>query len=426
MDLTPLLRAKATATTLLAGRFGIEREGQRIIPAGRLALTAFPTELYDELGIGRDFAETQLELVTPITTSPTALMASLMNLHQTTQRALTPDELIWPLSMPPALPVLSADIPIAQLADARAVAYRQHLAQRYGRRRQMLCGVHFNYEFSPRLMDRLFQQQTGYATLSAFKTAMYLKMARNYLRYRWFVTYLFGATPISESHFFDPHAGPKGPVRSIRNSHYGYHNQATIKVSYASFDHYWGDLQALVDQGKLSGMQEFYGAVRLRGGQRITDVKRTGVQYLEIRHLDLNPMAVTGIRLSQVQFLQLFLITMLILDEPQAADDWVAVGDQRNQQTALTAPLAPMLFSTEGHWLMQMLQAVVQQFKLPGYEPLLTHLAEQLRTPSQTVAGQWWQLIQGQNQQTVATTFAKRAQKQILNSAKINQKFINS
>ncbi|AVK60772.1 hypothetical protein C5Z25_02965 [Lactobacillus sp. CBA3605] len=426
MNFKPLLRAKATAATLLAGRFGVEREGQRITPAGQLAMTAFPTKLQTELGIGRDFAESQLELVTPITTSPTALMASLMQLHQTTQCVLAPDELIWPLSMPPALPRLTQNIPIAQLADFQAVAYRQHLAQVYGRRRQMLCGVHFNYEFSPFLMNQLFQQQTDYATLSAFKTAMYLKMARNYLRYRWFVTYLFGATPISETHFFDPQTGPKEPVRSIRNSHYGYHNHPSVKVSYASFNHYWDDLQALVDQGKLSGMQEFYGAVRLRGGQQVADVKRTGVQYLEIRHLDLNPLTVTGISLAQVQFLQLFLITMLILDEPKTADDWVAVGDQRNQQTALTAPLAPMHFSTEGHWLMQTLQAVVQQFKLPGYEPLLRRLAGQLRTPSQTVAGQWWQLIQGQNQQTIATAFAKRAQKQTLNSAKINQKFINS
>lgn len=85
-----------------------------------------------------------------------------------------------------------------------------------------------------------------------FKTRLYMKIARNFLRYRWLLTYLFGASPLSENRYFDSEDRPKEPVRSIRTSHYGYVNKPDVQVSYETLTRYSEDLAENVSQGRLS------------------------------------------------------------------------------------------------------------------------------------------------------------------------------
>nr|WP_254669966.1 hypothetical protein [Latilactobacillus curvatus] len=140
MENTALINAQVV-------QIGLEREGQRVTVTGHLADTALSPTLISELsGLQRDFAETQLELVTQPQASAVAALHALTMLTQQVRQRLLP-ELIWPLSMPPTLPREDRDIPIAKL-DAVAVAYRQGLAHRYGRRRQMLSGVHCKCKLS--------------------------------------------------------------------------------------------------------------------------------------------------------------------------------------------------------------------------------------------------------------------------------------
>ncbi len=180
-------------------------------------------------------AETQLELVTQPQASAVAALHALTMLTQQVRQGLLP-ELIWPLSMPPTLPREDRDIPIAKL-DAAAVAYRQGLAHRYGRRRQMLSGVHCNVSLAASLMMGLYQAQTDSRDFTTFQNRCYLHIAQNYLHYRWLLTYLYGCSPRCW-----PQSGltpPALPVRSLRNSSSGYTNRPGVTVSYASLNDYF-------------------------------------------------------------------------------------------------------------------------------------------------------------------------------------------
>ena len=57
-----------TPESILTAGFGVEREGLRVTPQGRLALTPHPPIFGDKLKnpyITTDFSESQIELVTP-------------------------------------------------------------------------------------------------------------------------------------------------------------------------------------------------------------------------------------------------------------------------------------------------------------------------------------------------------------------------
>ncbi|WP_054737424.1 hypothetical protein [Secundilactobacillus similis] len=305
MDFQSALRAQATTPVLQHFRLGIEREAQRITPNGELAHTDHPHSLGDRSYhpfIQTDFAESQLELITPVATSVSELFDWLSLIHHVTYQNLTADERLWPLSMPPMLPDNETDITIAKLADPADVAYREGLAQRYGRRKQMVSGIHFNFEFAPELVTALFDAQTETADLTTFKTNLYFKVTRNYLRYRWLITYLFGATPTSEPGYFTDDERPQEPVRSIRNSHFGYTNHADVRVSYQDLPHYLNDLTDLVANGQLSKEKEFYAPVRFRGGHQVSDLHQNGVRYIELRNLDINPFAPYGVSLTKSLF----------------------------------------------------------------------------------------------------------------------------
>ena len=103
--------------------------------------------------------------------------------------------MLWPLSMPPQLPEKEEDIVIAKLESVENVRYRQSLSQSYGRRKQMVSGIHFNFEFGDELIQALFHLQSEIKDYRQFQAEIYLKVTRNYLHYRWFVTYFYGASP---------------------------------------------------------------------------------------------------------------------------------------------------------------------------------------------------------------------------------------
>ena len=109
--------------------------------------------------------------------------------------------MLWPLSMPPGLPEKEENIVIAKLKSVEDVRYRQYLSDSYGRRKQMLCGVHFNFEFGDEFIQALFNAQSEIKDYRHFKTEIYLKATRNYLHYRWLFTYFYGASPSSEKNF---------------------------------------------------------------------------------------------------------------------------------------------------------------------------------------------------------------------------------
>ncbi|HAQ8653281.1 TPA: bifunctional glutamate--cysteine ligase GshA/glutathione synthetase GshB [Enterococcus faecium] len=396
-------------------RFGIEREGQRVDLAGNLAKTDHPAIFGDRSYhpyIQTDFSETQTEMITPVTDSIPELFQYLAAVYDVTARSIPKEEMIWPLSMPPALPEKDEEIIIAKLKNFEDVLYRRYLAKKYGKRKQMVSGIHFNFEFGDELLRTLFSHQEEFQDFSEFKTELYLKTARNFMRYRWMITYLFGASPMSEKNYFLDESHPQEPVRSIRNSVLGYTNHPNVKVSYASMKQYLADIERMIEEGKLSEEKEFYTPLRFRGGKKVADLATTGVRYIELRNIDLNPYARLGINPEQVRFLQLFLMYMLWTEEKEDCDQWVAEGTTRNNKVALEQPSDQTEFHQEGREILEGMKQMLVELDWLDSLYLVEEALTQMDHPEQTLAAKLYQEAQLSSQQEVAVALGHQYYKE--------------
>ena len=396
-------------------RFGIEREGQRVDLAGNLAKTDHPAIFGDRSYhpyIQTDFSETQTEMITPVTDSIPELFQYLAAVYDVTARSIPKEEMIWPLSMPPALPEKDEAIIIAKLKNFEDVLYRRYLAKEYGKRKQMVSGIHFNFEFGDELLRTLFSHQEEFQDFSEFKTELYLKTARNFMRYRWMITYLFGASPMSEKNYFLDESHPQEPVRSIRNSALGYTNHPNVKVSYASMKQYLADIERMIEEGKLSEEKEFYTPLRFRGGKKVADLATTGVRYIELRNIDLNPYARLGINPEQVRFLQLFLMYMLWTEEKEDCDQWVAEGTTRNNKVALEQPSDQTEFHQEGREILEGMKQMLVELDWLDSLYLVEEALIQMDHPEQTLAAKLYQEAQLSSQQEVAVALGHQYYKE--------------
>ena len=396
-------------------RFGIEREGQRVDLAGNLAKTDHPAIFGDRSYhpyIQTDFSETQTEMITPVTDSIPELFQYLAAVYDVTARSIPKEEMIWPLSMPPALPEKDEEIIIAKLKNFEDVLYRRYLAKEYGKRKQMVSGIHFNFEFGDELLRTLFSHQEEFQDFSEFRTELYLKTARNFLRYRWMITYLFGASPMSEKNYFINESHPQEPVRSIRNSALGYTNHPNVKVSYASMKQYLADIERMIEEGKLSEEKEFYTPLRFRGGKKVADLATTGVRYIELRNIDLNPYARLGINPEQVRFLQLFLMYMLWTEEKEDCDQWVAEGTTRNNKVALEQPSDQTEFHQEGREILEGMKQMLVELDWLDSLYLVEEALTQMDHPEQTLAAKLYQEAQLSSQQEVAVALGHQYYKE--------------
>ncbi|HAQ7404888.1 TPA: bifunctional glutamate--cysteine ligase GshA/glutathione synthetase GshB [Enterococcus faecium] len=396
-------------------RFGIEREGQRVDLAGNLAKTDHPAIFGDRSYhpyIQTDFSETQTEMITSVTDSIPELFQYLAAVYDVTARSIPKEEMIWPLSMPPALPEKDEEIIIAKLKNFEDVLYRRYLAKEYGKRKQMVSGIHFNFEFGDELLRTLFSHQEEFQDFSEFKTELYLKTARNFMRYRWMITYLFGASPMSEKNYFLDESHPQEPVRSIRNSALGYTNHPNVKVSYASMKQYLADIERMIEEGKLSEEKEFYTPLRFRGGKKVADLATTGVRYIELRNIDLNPYARLGINPEQVRFLQLFLMYMLWTEEKEDCDQWVAEGTTRNNKVALEQPSDQTEFHQEGREILEGMKQMLVELDWLDSLYLVEEALTQMDHPEQTLAAKLYQEAQLSSQQEVAVALGHQYYKE--------------
>ena len=410
MDFKKMLSDDRVKPYVLKARYGIEKESQRVDLSGNLAKTDHPESITlkdDHPYIQRDFAETQMELITPATETLEELFNYLAAIHDVAYRSMGEHEMLWPLSLPPQLPEKEEDIVIAKLENAENVRYRQYLSKSYGRRKQMISGVHYNFEFGDELIQALFNLQSEIKDYQQFKTEIYLKVTRNYLHYRWLITYFYGASPRSEKNFFEEGCLNE-PFRSIRNSRkYGYSNPDDVQVSFGSIENYISDLAKLVKSGLLSEEKEFYKAVRLRGGHHVSDLADYGIHYIELRNIDLNPFEMYGISYEQAEFLHLFLLYLLWKDEGDDCDEWVNRGDEYNEIVALEHPLERTQFEEDAKNILDEMEHVVEVLNLTVSDKLFVHLREMLMDPSQTLAGRLYKESEKNGQGQVAVLIAK-------------------
>jgi glutamate--cysteine ligase len=341
------------------GRKGLEKESLRVTPDGHIAQTPHPRALGSALtndNITTDYSEALIELVTPTFTTSWELLQYLTDLHQFVYQHMG-DELLWATSMPSIVDG-DASIPIAQYGKSNVgrmkTVYRNGLGIRYGRVMQAISGVHFNYSFPatmwPHWADLVQSRERG----QTFVSERYFHLLRNYRRHGWIVLYLFGVSPVvcnsflkgrsvtlprlSKDTSYEPYA------TSLRMSDLGYRNrnQAGLSVSVNSLEEYVRDLARAITTPhepyeqlgvKVDGEwrqlnanilqieNEYYSFIRpkrvARSGERPTKaLLRAGVEYVEVRALDVSAFDPVGVNQNKLRFLEIFLALCLMKDSP--------------------------------------------------------------------------------------------------------------
>ena len=387
MTINQLLQKLEPTSPILQANFGIERESLRVNRQGKLAHTPHPSCLGARSFhpyIQTDFCEFQMELITPVAKSTTEARRFLGAITDVAGRSISKDELLWPLSMPPR--IKAQEIQVAQLENEFERHYRNYLAEKYGTKLQAISGIHYNMELGKDLVEALFQE-SNQTDIIAFKNALYLKLAQNYLRYRWVITYLFGAAPVAEQGFFDQEVPEL--VRSFRNSDHGYVNKEEIQVSFASLEDYVSAIENYIEQGDLIAEKEFYSAVRFRGQKVNRSFLDKGITYLEFRNFDLNPFERIGISQTTMDTVHLLLLAFLWLDAPENVDQALAQGHALNEKIALSHPLEPLPSEAETQNITTALDQLVQHFGLGDYhQGLVKQVKDAFADSSQTLAAQ--------------------------------------
>ena len=348
-----------SAARLREMRRGVEKESLRSQPDGALALTPHPAALGSALThphITTDFSESQLEFVTGVHASAQACVNELTQIHQFSYRALRElgNELLWVSSMPCGLPT-DETIPLGRYGSSNVgrakSVYRMGLGHRYGRRMQTISGIHYNW------------------SMPGVSTEDYFALIRNFRRHSFLLLVLFGASPALCSSFaagrehglqtLKGHTLHLPHATSLRMGRLGYQSdaQASLSVSYNSLEGYAASLQEALtkpypayeavgirnpggDYNQLATSllqieNEFYGLIRpkrvIRPGERpLHALRERGVEYIEVRCLDLDPFEPVGINAATMRFIDMFLLHCLLADSPpDTPEEILALG--RNQ-----------------------------------------------------------------------------------------------
>ena len=392
MKIQHLIKQHHLGLLFRQGSFGFEKESQRVHADGSIVTTPHPKSFGSRSYhpyIQTDFAESQLELITPPNKKVEDSLRWLSAIHEVVLRSLPDDEYIFPLSMPAGLPP-AEKIKVAQLDDPADVAYREHLVKSYGTYKQMVSGIHYNFQLNADLIQTLFKAQSKYQSAVEFQNDLYLKMAKNFLRYQWILLYLLSATPIVDKNYFKDGISPLKPnqyVRSLRSSQYGYVNAPEIIVSYDSVEKYVETLEHWVTEGKLIAEKEFYSNVRLRGAKKAREFLDNGIQYLEFRLFDLNPFEPYGINLEDAKFIHHFILLMIWLDET-ADQQAVELGKARLAEVAWEDPRSQTAYRAEGEAILNQLLIMLEQI---GAEDEIARIVKdklaQFIDPEQTLCG---------------------------------------
>jgi len=350
-----LLDDDAHRALLGQGLRGIERETLRIDSAGHLARTPHPARLGAALThpqITTDYAEALVEFITPAEHDISITLHKLDAIHRYAYTKLG-DEMLWSESMPCELPA-EEDIAIADYGSSNIGmlkhVYRRGLALRYGKAMQCIAGIHYNYSLSEKLWQVLLADDGVAAErrmpLRDFQSESYIALIRNFRRYSWLLMYLFGASPALSTSFLRGRAHTLETLSgdtlflpyatSLRMSDLGYQNdaQSGLTPHENSLESYVTTLTDAVNRpyppyqalgAKQDGEwiqlstnvlqieNEYYSTIRpkrvIRTGERpIQALCQRGVQYIEVRCLDVDPFEPVGISVETGRFLDAFLL----------------------------------------------------------------------------------------------------------------------
>ncbi|EAT11229.1 glutamate--cysteine ligase [Bermanella marisrubri] len=389
---------------------GIEKEGLRVLPNVHISQRHHQKALGSPLthsSITTDYSEALLEFITPVSEDAESVLQYLQDVHSFVSSEID-DEIIWPASMPCIIED-ELDVPIAEYGTSNIGQmkhiYRHGLWHRYGRKMQCIAGVHYNFSVDESIWKALAETQSAELNKD-FISQGYFSLVRNFRRFSWLLFYLFGASPALDKSFVDgkqhnlealdddtlysPYA------TSLRMSDLGYQNNAQdglfvcfngLPTYTATLKHAMGQsVPAYEEIGIESNGQykqlntnllqienEYYSDVRpkrnsISGEKPLTSLNEYGVEYIEVRCLDLNPFEPLGVSLEQVRFMDLFLSYCLFKPSPKLSDA-ECQEVSRNQKQVVVNGRHPQ-FTLERH----------------GERVLLTNWAEELLAAMQPLA----------------------------------------
>ena len=299
---------------LLKGNFGLERESLRIDGDGFLAHT--PDPFPNEKHIVRDFCENQVEINTPVMKSAAEAVQALAEYDRMIQKKLKhlpKREYLWLFSNPPYIRN-EADIPVARYYGEQAgkTEYREYLADRYGRYKMAFSGIHVNYSFDETLLREDFAI-SGETDFDEYRNQLYVVLAEKAAAYGWILTAITAASPLMDSSFVEKgkfDTDTFNGLASTRCSELGYWNYFAPIFDYDNIRAYADSIQYYVDAGLLRFPTELYYPIRLkpRGENKLETLHDRGVDHIELRMFDLNPLSPSGIEERDLSFAQLFLV----------------------------------------------------------------------------------------------------------------------
>ena len=358
-----------------SSKVGFEKESLRVINS-EISQNIHPESLGSALCniyITTDFSEAQTELVTPPFNDKIQGLKFLEDIHHFVSCNIN-DEILWPFSMPPPIGD-EKDIPIANYGASNLGLfkrrYRNGLSLRYGKLMQTISGIHYNYSVPESIWESSLFKNTD-VNPKVIRSDIYFNMLRNIYRMNWLILYLFGASPILTRNFvyeneegfkkLDDHTLYLPYATSLRMSNFGYQNtrRRKLEVSINSINEYISCLsnatktihpafaninststnsKTQINENVLQIDDEYYAIARAKSkivsDQRaISKLNQGGVDFIELRSLDLNPFSRVGIDKETTFFLELLLTYCFIKKRQHFTDNEIDIMNHNDASVA--------------------------------------------------------------------------------------------
>lgn len=393
---------------------GLEIEMQRVDEDGKLSQEPYPSAIGDEKTnpwITNDFLETMSEMVTPSAQHALDAMHYLYVINNTLRSALAPGELLWPLSMPPRLPKDKTQLRLAKMGPKKE-AYLKEWAKRHGYSQGTPCGAHINLSLDKHVVEMVLRAfPDRFADERAVRNYLYTILAQGFVRYRWLLTYLYGASPIAERNYFSQGKEPSHPYRSIRQSSRGFGTKFT--GDFTNLDRYIARIEEGVKAGILTSDYEFHGPVRFKGNADLKKLPEQGIEYLELRMLDLDPSSSVGVRTGTLRFIRL-LASYFIMHPPlkeNEVEEILTNADKMNEAVASEDPRDVCQYQGKARAIIKSLEHYANQIQLgPEYAEILEDLEDRVENPTTTPSAKLLRYVKDGSLTEYALRRAKRYQ----------------
>ena len=411
--LLKIIKDESLEDYFIKANFGLEKENVRVTERGNLALTPHPKAFGDReknAYIKTDFSESQLEMVTPVCNTLEEVYSFICNLNKVVSLEIMKNgEFLWPQSNPPILP-REEEIPIAKLSNREDELYRENLSYKYGKKKQVISGIHYNFSFKEEFIKLLYKELKVEKDFREFKDDIYLRMARNFQKYHWLLIYLTGASPVFHESYIEE-IKEEGEIlgedsyyikddTSLRNSSYGYKNKKDYYVSYNSIGEYASDIKNLVKDKEIQSIKEYYNPIRLKSlgsEDMLESLLHKGIDYLEVRLLDLDPLSIQGVSKETLYLVHLFMIYTLLKENKEITykdqeeffknHDMVALKG-RNEDAVIHENGVPVLLKDKGREILSEMDEIVEILfsNNEEFKNVIKRALEKINNPHDTIS----------------------------------------